>query len=59
MAYERVSDVVEKYLISIGGQQCKICNEWDDKGRFVGPVCNECDEEIEEMIREEAMTNDW
>jgi len=47
-----VSEVIENYFKSIGGNQCKICNEWDDSSRFVGPICNDCNEEIEEVIAE-------
>ena len=47
---------VKNYLGSVGGQQCKICNEWDDKDRFVGPICGDCNDEIEEVIAE---AEDW
>jgi len=53
---EGLSVVIQKYLQSVGGLQCKICNEWDDKHRFVGPVCSECNDEIEEVLAE---AEDW
>ena len=49
---EHINVIVKQHLESIGGQQCKICNNWDDKYRFVGPVCGDCNEEIEEIIAE-------
>ena len=51
-----VSEVVKDFLHSVGGEQCKICNEWGDKNRFVGPVCSDCNDEIEEVLAE---AEDW
>mgnify|MGYP003139580752 CR=1 FL=1 len=51
-----LSVIVENYLKSVGGLQCKICDEWDDKDRFVGPICCDCNDEIEEVI---AQAEDW
>ena len=51
-----LAKAVIEYLHSIGGLQCKICNNWDDKDGFVGPVCDECNDEIEEMLAE---AEDW
>ena len=51
-----VSKLVHNIMVSIGGKQCKICDEWDDKDRFVGPICCGCDQEIEEIIAE---AEDW
>ena len=47
-----VSELIKQYLESVGGLQCKICNEWDDKDRFVGPMCSDCNDEVEEIIAE-------
>ena len=51
-----VSEVIKQYLESVGGLQCMICNEWDDKDRFVGPMCSDCNDEVEEIIAE---AEDW
>lgn len=51
-----IDEIVKSCLESYGGQQCKICNSWDDKDRFVGPICCGCDQEIEEIIAE---AEDW
>ena len=51
-----LEDIVKSCLEEYGGQQCKICNSWDDKDRFVGPICCGCDQEIEEIIAE---AEDW
>ena len=48
--------IVNNYLESVGGLQCPICDNWDDKDRFVGPICCGCDQEIEEIIAE---AEDW
>ena len=53
---KEIDIAVKNYLESVGGQQCKICNDWDDKDRFVGPICNDCNQEIEEVIAE---ADDW
>ena len=46
-----INEIITSCLEECGGQQCKICNEWDDKHRFVGPVCGDCNDEIEEVLR--------
>ena len=51
-----ISKLISNYLESVGGLQCKICNEWDDKDRFVGPICDDCNKEIEDVIAE---AEDW
>ena len=51
-----LNEVVEEYLESIGGEQCKICNEWSDSDTFVGPICNHCNDQIEEVLAE---AEDW
>lgn len=51
-----INEIITSCLEECGGQQCKICNEWDDKHRFVGPVCGECNDEIEEVLAE---AEDW
>ena len=47
-----LSKVIKQYLESIGGVQCKVCGEWDDSDTFVGPICSDCNKEIEEVIAE-------
>ena len=49
---EHISKAINIYLNSVGGEQCKICNEWDNKDTFVGPICNHCNDEIEEVLAE-------
>ena len=51
-----VKEAIEEYFRSLNGEQCKICNEWDDKDRFVGPICGDCNDEIDEVIAE---AEDW
>ena len=51
-----ISKLISNYLESVGGLQCKICNEWDDKDRFVGPMCSDCNDEVEEIVGE---AEDW
>ena len=53
---EHLSRTINKYLGSVGGQQCKLCNEWHDKDTFVGPICGDCNEQIEEVLAE---AEDW
>ena len=51
-----VSIIVKQYLESIGGLQCMICNEWSNKDTFVGPMCSDCNDEVEEILAE---AEDW
>ena len=51
-----ISKDIKKYLESIGGGQCKICNEWDDKDRFIDNICSDCNKEIDEIVGE---AEDW
>ena len=51
-----INEGIKKYLESIGGGQCQICSEWSDSDTFVGPICQECNIEIEEVIAE---ADDW
>ena len=47
-----MSILIEQYLKSVGGLQCPICDEWSDSNTFVGPICSECNKEVEEVIAE-------
>ena len=51
-----LNKVVDTLLTEYGGLQCRVCNEWDDKDKFVGPICAECNDEIEKVIAE---AEDW
>lgn len=51
-----VGKIVETLLNEYGGLHCRICNQWDDKDRFVGPICGDCNKEIEDVIAE---AEDW
>ena len=48
--------IVNNYLESVGGLQCPICDNWDDKSRFVHGICGGCNKEVEEVIAE---AEDW
>lgn len=56
MAKMELAEIVKEYLEHVGGLQCQICNNWSDGNTFVGPICNECDNEIEEVLAE---AEDW
>ena len=47
-----LSKVIEQYLENVGGLQCNICGEWDDKSRMTANICSDCNKEIEEVIAE-------
>lgn len=51
-----VSKLVHNIMVSIGGKQCKICDEWDDKSRFIDSICNNCNKEIDNIVAE---AEDW
>ena len=51
-----LAEIVKEYLECIGGLQCKICDHWSNKDGFVGPVCDKCNNEIEEVLAE---AEDW
>tara|TARA_R110002020_G_scaffold190634_2_gene390166 strand:+ start:505 stop:666 length:162 start_codon:yes stop_codon:yes gene_type:complete len=51
-----IDKIITSCLEDHGGQQCKICYNWDYKDRFVGPICDDCNQEIEEILAE---AEDW
>ena len=51
-----VSKLVHNIMVSIGGKQCKICDEWDDKDRFIDNICSDCNKGIDEIVGE---AEDW
>ena len=50
-----ISDIVYKYMVSIGGKLCGVCNEeWHCKNDV---LCASCDEEARQLIAEEEFYN--
>ena len=51
MSCINVGGAITKYLTSVGGAQCQVCNEWHSKNGQLS-ICDECEEEIQEVVSE-------
>ena len=50
---KHISDIVYKYMVSIGGKLCGVCNEeWHCKNDV---LCAACDEEAKRCMLEEEL----
>ena len=47
-----ISVIINSYMKSIGGLCCPICDVWDDSSKFKHGICSECDEEVQEVLKE-------